>query len=160
MSELSELIEKIYASPYVITEVVPITLEEFLMYHGVLDPVDDFMMDKMKLPHGETKRDKQLRLQQSELSGESYHLKRQSVIKEYQQLLADGKIRDKTELEKCFEVASGFPELASVQAARRMLFKRGYDYRTCKPIKDDRTRQSLSLLLDMEVYQPKKKRCR
>ena len=64
----------------------------------------------------------------------AYYEKREQAKGEYQRLIASGKIRDKTPIEKTITKAHGHPDNASTQAARRMLAKRGYDWKTGKKI--------------------------
>ena len=48
----------------------------------------------------------------------------------YNELKEAGKLQDKTPVERSLDTAAGHPENASVQAARRMLEKRGIDWET------------------------------
>lgn len=41
-----------------------LTLEDYLGRFGCASPVDDFMIDKLKIPHGETQNQKNQRLKQ------------------------------------------------------------------------------------------------
>lgn len=54
-----------------------LTLDEYLGKYGYASPVDDYMIDKTKIPHGETQRQKEKRLKENELSSEQYHNERQ-----------------------------------------------------------------------------------
>ena len=63
-----------------------------------------------------------------------YQAKRESAKAEYSKLVAQGKIRPKTSLERALDKAHGHPDNASTQATRRMLAKRGYDWKTGKKI--------------------------
>lgn len=53
---------------------------------------------------------------------------------EYRRLVEAGELRDKTIIEKTLTRAQGHPDNESVQAARRICEKRGYDWRTGEKI--------------------------
>ncbi len=63
-------------------------------------------------------------------AAQEYHAKRSAAICEYNELKEAGKLQDKTPVERSLDTAAGHPENASVQAARRMLEKRGIDWET------------------------------
>lgn len=106
----------------------PITLEEYLGARGFAAPVDDYMVDKMRLPHGETSRQLAGRTAEAARSSEDYHSRRNAAIKEYQDKVSRGEIRDKTYLERKIETALGNEDNEATQAARRLLAKRGIDW--------------------------------
>ncbi|MGP1715624.1 MAG: hypothetical protein ACTS9Y_00465 [Methylophilus sp.] len=57
-------------------------------------------------------------------------LKRDELRDEYDDLVGAGVYRPLTQIERLLDRASGDPEFESVQAARRVLTKRGYDWST------------------------------
>lgn len=110
-----------------ISDAIPhLTLNEYLAQQGLASPVDDFMIDKIKLPHGQSKYDERKMHENARKSSQEYHEKRDAAIKEYQAKVEAGEIIEPTNLERYMKTASGNPDKASVQAARRVLEKRGY----------------------------------
>lgn len=63
-----------------------------------------------------------------------YQEKRTAAKEEYRRLVEAGELRDKTIIEKTLTRAQGHPDNESVQAARRICEKRGYDWRTGEKI--------------------------
>ena len=113
------------------------SLEDFLGKRGLLFPVSDYMIDKQKLPHGMTSRGRQRFEKDAGNAIENYHEKRNAAIEEYNNLVRQGKIISKTAIERELEIAHGHPDNESVQAARRVLEKRGIDWITGKPLAVD-----------------------
>ncbi len=107
-------------------EISRLTLEEYLAQKGLSSPIDDFMLDKLKLPHGQSKYDERTMHENARKSSQDYHEKRNAAIQEYNDKVATGEIVEPTNLERYIKRASGNPEKVSVQAARRVLEKRGY----------------------------------
>lgn len=103
-----------------------IILEEYLGRKGLSSPVDDFMIDKLKLPHGQSKYDERKMHENARKSSQEYHSKRNAAIQEYQEKIAAGEIIEPTNVERYIKAAQGHPDNASTQAARRVLAKRGY----------------------------------
>lgn len=103
-----------------------LTLEEYLGRYGYASPVDDYMIDKLRLPHGETQRQKERRLKENELSSEQYHSERQRLIDEYWEKVKNGEIVEPSKEEQLIKKAYGHPDNRSVQATIRMLKKRGF----------------------------------
>ena len=66
---------------------------------------------------------------------DAYYEKRAQAKQEYKTLVASGKIRDKTPIERTITKAHGHPDLKATQSARRMAEKRGYDWKTGKKLK-------------------------
>ena len=64
----------------------------------------------------------------------AYQEKRTAAKEEYRRLVEAGELRDKTIIEKTLTRAQGHPDNESVQAARRICEKRGYDWRTGEKI--------------------------
>lgn len=109
-------------------EVTPphLSLEEYLGKLGLSSPVDDFMIDKIKLPHGQSKYYEKKMKSDARASSKEYHDKRNAAIKEYQAKVKAGEIIEPTNLERYMKTSAGHPDNASVQAAQRVLEKRGY----------------------------------
>ena len=63
-----------------------------------------------------------------------YEKKREAAKAEYKALVDSGKVRPPTEMEKRLKIAQGRSENAAVQAARRVLTRRGIDWRTGKAL--------------------------
>lgn len=57
-------------------------------------------------------------------------IKRGQLQIEYEALVADGKLRPPTALESTLATAHGHPDNDAVQAARRVLTRRGYNWQT------------------------------
>ena len=89
------------------------------------------------LPNGCQKYCLDCLLKEYQKAENEYQAKRESAKAEYSKLVAQGKVRPKTSLERAFDKAHGHPDNASTQAARRMLAKRGYDWKTGKKIADN-----------------------
>lgn len=111
-----------------------LSLENYLASKGVLFPVSDWTLDKTKLPHGETARQREKRLKEGARVAATYYEKRAAARREYEALVAAGKVRPPTKIEETLRTAHGHPDNASVQAARRVLAKRGIDWHTGKEL--------------------------
>ena len=70
-------------------------------------------------------------------NAEEYDTKRAELRKEYKQKVANGEIRQPTEIERTLKIAQGLDDNPSVQAARRVLEKRGIDWKTGEPIENN-----------------------
>lgn len=112
--------------PIELPDVPHMTLDEFLASRGLASPVDDFMIDKLKLPHGQSKYDERKMHENARKSSQEYHSMRNAAIKEYQEKVAAGEIIEPSLEERYIKKAMGNPDKQSVQAARRVLEKRGY----------------------------------
>lgn len=106
-------------------EPVKMDLNEYLAKKGLSFISSDYMLDKMKLPKGETMRQRQQRLKEAERVENDYQNRRSEAIKEYYEKVKSGELIPKTKEEHTLEAAQGHPDNASTQAARRMLVKRG-----------------------------------
>lgn len=104
---------------------VKMDLDEYLAKKGLSFIVSDYMLDKMKLPKGETMRQRQQRLKEADRVENDYQNSRSEAIKEYHEKVKSGELIPKTKEEHTLEAAQGHPDNASTQAARRMLVKRG-----------------------------------
>ena len=102
------------------------SLKQWLAINGVSSPISDYTIDKTKIPRGLTHRQRKRLEKDTLIAIEEYHTKRNNAIKEYEQLVQDGKIIKPSRIEQTIETANGHPDNSSTQAARRMLEKRGY----------------------------------
>ena len=107
-----------------VSEAEPKSLEQYLGERGLSSPISDYMDDKLRLPHGETERQKKQRIKEGNEYSDEYHKKRQQAIEEYNEKVANGELRTLTTIEQLFERANGHEDNDSTQAARRMLKKR------------------------------------
>lgn len=107
-----------------VSEAEPKSLEQYLGERGLSSPISDYMDDKLRLPHGETERQKNQRIKEGTEYSDEYHKKRQQAIEEYNEKVANGELRPLTAIEQLFERANGHEDNESTQAARRMLKKR------------------------------------
>lgn len=110
------------------------SLDEYMGRKGVSSPVSGYMDDKMKIPHGETQRQTERREKEAAHARAEYDKRREAARAEYKALVDSGKVRPPTEMEKRLKVAQGRSENAAVQAARRVLARRGIDWRTGKAL--------------------------
>lgn len=107
-------------------EPVKMDLDEYLGLKGLSSPISDFMLDKTRIPKGETFRQRQRRIKDTERAIEDYSQRRNDAIDEYNTKVAEGEFIPKTQFERTLKKAQGHPDNASVQAARRLLVKRGF----------------------------------
>ena len=63
-------------------------------------------------------------------------IKRGELRKEYEQKKAAGEIQEPSRLERLKATASGMPELLAVQAARRILERKGIDWKAFTPVEN------------------------
>jgi hypothetical protein len=106
------------------------SLDDYLGRKGVSSPLSGYMDDKMRIPHGETQRQTERRQKEAAHARAEYEKKREAARTEYKALVDSGKVRPPTEMEKRLKTAQGRPENPAVQAARRVLTRRGIDWRT------------------------------
>ena len=114
----------------------PMTEDEYLGSKGLSSPVSDWTLDKVRIPHGETDRQKKKRIAEGKKEAEEYQRKREQAKQEYQEKVKNGELRDKTTIERMIDRANGHPDNPSTQAARRIAEKRGIDWRTGKPLQN------------------------
>ena len=108
------------------------TLEDYLFENGVGFPVSEYMLDKLKIPHGLTQRQQKKLSKDAQEAECSYQAKRRKAIEEYNEKVRNGEIIVPSMFEKTLRTARGHPDNAATQAARRMLKKRyGIDYEEC-----------------------------
>ena len=91
-----------------------ISEDEYLALHGVGMPISDYMLDKQKIPHGETESQKKNRLKEADRVAAEYADKRQRVKAEYRKKIESGELRQPTEFEKLEITASGHPDNQAV----------------------------------------------
>jgi hypothetical protein len=112
-------------------EVKKMTLEDYLAEKGVLGTFSDFLIDKLRLPHGQTLRQEKKMLKEADKAREEYFSRREAAIKEYKEKVKARKIVPPSDLELRIERAKGNPDLESTQAARRRLAKQGINWEDC-----------------------------
>lgn len=117
--------------PEVRYEAIKKSLEEFLGEKGLSSPISDFLDDKLR-SNRQLKTQRGARKFYSDANKQrmEYAKKRSEAIKEYNTLVKEGKIIPKTLIERTLDKAQGHSDNPSVQAARRIAEKRGYDWRT------------------------------
>ena len=108
------------------------TEDEYLGRKGVGSPISDFMDDKLRIPHGLTQRQWNQLQRDAEKARTEYAKQRQAAKEEYRQKVKNGEIRPKSRIETLIETAHGNDDKESVRAARRVLDKRGIDWRSAK----------------------------
>lgn len=113
-----------------------ITQDQFLARRGLSSPMSDFMLDKGRSnPMLRTDRGEKAFLREADAAADRYKEQRAAAIREYKQLVADGKIVQPTDLEKRLKTAQGHEDNEATQAARRRLEKQGIDWRTGKKLR-------------------------
>ena len=86
-------------------------------------------IDKLVIPRGESEKQRLARQKELSKSIEENSKKTESLTKEYNDLVKQGKIRPPSSIEKLIERAKGHPDLESTKAARRSLERRGLSWR-------------------------------
>lgn len=104
---------------------VKMDLDEYLGRKGLSSPVSDYMLDKMKLPKGETYRQRQQRIKEAERVENDYQNRRNKAIEEYHEKVEKGELIPRTKEERILCTAQGHPDNNATQAARRLLVKGG-----------------------------------
>lgn len=89
----------------------------------------DSYIDKLVIPRGETESQRKKRQEDLARNIEKNSKKTESLTKEYNNLVKQGKIRPPSNIEKLIERAKGHPDLESTKAARRSLERRGLSWR-------------------------------
>lgn len=110
------------------------SLDEYLGERGLRSPISDYMVDKMRIPHGMTARQNKQFLKDAERARTEYSNKRNAAIAEYNAKVDSGKIKQPGKYDKLLKTARGHEDNPSVQAARRTLKKRGIDWKTGKKL--------------------------
>lgn len=113
-----------------------VTLDEYLGKRGVAGSSSMWTIDKMRSNRQiGTQRGKDRFHKEYEKAESEYQTKRNAAISEYNAKIASGELRNKTTFERSLTVAHGHPDNPSTQAARRILEKRGYDWKTGNKLK-------------------------
>ena len=112
------------------TSPVRMSLDEYLGRRGLRAPFSDFMDDKLRLPHGETARQRVARERAANQAADDYQNRRAQAIREYQAAVDNGEIVARTRTESLLRIAQGNADHESVQAARRSLERRGINWRS------------------------------
>lgn len=107
--------------------------EDFLQSRG-FGVLSDYGIDQDRIPHGETNRQRNKRLANAHKAITAFYDAKQAARREYRQKVERGEIRPPTALETALKVAQGNEESEQTQAARRLLAKRGIDWRTGKKL--------------------------
>lgn len=112
-----------------------ITLDEFLALNGVKDSTSGWVLDKLKSNKQIGSQQGQAKfMKEYEAAEKEYQEKREAAKQKYKELVDAGILRNKTPTEKQIVMAHGNPDNDSVQAARKMLKKKGIDWRTGKKL--------------------------
>lgn len=85
------------------------SLNDYLAQEGVLSPFSDFMLDKLRIPHGLTARGWERLQKEAEKARITYAEKRQQAIREYNALLASGEIQAPSKLQRLLATANVIP---------------------------------------------------
>lgn len=94
----------------------PMTEDEYLNSKGLGSPVSDYNLDKVRIPHGETERQKKKRIAEGQKAADEYQEKREQARQEYREKVKNGELRDKTNVERLVDRANGHPDNPSTQA--------------------------------------------
>lgn len=115
------------------TKIKAMTEDEYLGLKGLADVSSGWVLDKLRSNRSLStlQGEKRFRKEFDKVESE-YQIKRAAAKQEYKNLVAQGKLRDKTKIEKLLTKAQGHEDNPSVQAARRLLVKRGIDWKTGK----------------------------
>ncbi len=106
-----------------------IDFETFATRHGASRL--DYCEDGAASPAGHMPKSNWRRLMQALAESNAELAQRRSELwEEYQRLVAEGKVRPPTRIEQLIEAANGHEDRAQTHAARRVLAKRGIDWRT------------------------------
>lgn len=106
--------------------------QEYLDRAGVGSVMSDYMIDKIKLRNGTSQRQRQAMEREAQKARKDYADRRAAVKAEYAEKVSRGELRPPSMVESLMRTAHGHPDNASVQSARRLLKKRGYDWRSGK----------------------------
>lgn len=104
------------------------SLEEFLGARELAAPFSDYMLDKLRLPHGLTARQRKKLEADAHAAADQYADARAAAIKEYESKVAAGEIEPKGAVERLIECANSHPDNEATQAARRILAKRNINW--------------------------------
>ncbi len=116
-----------------------ISLEDYLARLGLSSPISDYMDDKIRNPRGLTESQKKQLQKDAAIAAEEYQTKRGEAIRQYGSLVAEGKITPPSNLDRLLAAANGHTDNDSTQSARKVLKKRGYDWRTGEKVQSEAT---------------------
>lgn len=114
-------------------ETPKLTLEQYVAQQGHSMHYDG-QLDKVRMPHGETESQARKRLKQVSAEIKAHGERLAELRQEYEDKVASGEIQKPSKLDSLLRQAHGHPDNPSVQAARRVLTKRGYDWQTGDPL--------------------------
>lgn len=146
-------------------DVPAMTEEEYLASKGLGSPMSDYMLDKMRIPHGETARQMAKRKQEAERAMEEHAAQKEAARKEYREKIANGELREPTKeeaeqkrIDALVKTANGHDDNPSVQAARRVLDKRGIEWKKNEDIftRAERIAQDVANKKELEKREPTK----
>lgn len=119
-----------HPEPLVMTE------DEYLKSKGLSSPLSDYMSDKTRIPHGETVRGKERREKEALKYRKEYDTQKEEVRQECREKVRKGELREPTtkeirqnRIDGLIHTANGDGSLERTQSARRVLEKRGIDWR-------------------------------
>lgn len=117
------------------TKIKAMTEDEYLGLKGLADASSGWVLDKLRSNRSlsTVQGKKRFRKEFDNVENE-YQAKRAAAKQEYKNLVAQGKLRDKTRIEKLLTKAQGHEDNPSVQAARRLLAKRGINWKNYKGV--------------------------
>jgi mannitol/fructose-specific phosphotransferase system IIA component len=104
------------------------TLNEYLGLQGLDSPLSDYMIDKMRIPHGQTLNQEKQMIKESRRYADEYYKRRNAAIADYNEKVKSGEIIEKSNIEQMIERANGHPDNESTQAARRRCEKKGINW--------------------------------
>lgn len=129
------------------------TEQEYLDSKGVGSPMSGYTVDKLRGNRElRTQRGKKRFENEVLRANEEHQKKREQARAEYAEKIKNGELRDKTPIERTLDKAQGHDDNPSVQAARRMLTKRGIDWRTGKPLENKEITKSFAELMKFNPY--------
>lgn len=105
-----------------------ISEEEFLIMRG-FGGLSDYDIDRSRLPHGETQRQHNKRMKETNTKLNAFYEAKKVARAEYRQLVERGTVRPPTFTEQLIQRANGAEESEQTQAARRICAKRGIDWK-------------------------------
>lgn len=107
---------------------------DFLEHFGVSSPVSSYTIDKYGGANRTrlSKRQREATDKKAQEESQKYSEKRQQTISKYNELIRQGTLKKPTMLQSALRTAQGHQDLQSVQSARRIVKKMGYDWKTGK----------------------------
>ena len=106
---------------------------EFLAERGLSSPISGFADDKMRSNRQiRTSRGAKAFQKAAQRASSDYHTQRESARAEYRSRVQSGAVRPPSSVEKALKTAQGNSDNEAVRAARRILAKRGIDWKTGK----------------------------